>query len=118
MTLEWTRVLLTQWGRWCRGKPRTGYPTASAFYFANMGSRRGDNNDEPPEEVQLIERVICKIPHHDKQLLTMQYASNGPLWMKAIRLNLSRRTYSRRVGNAEHKVWRTLLSIDDAPKNG
>ena len=117
MTLEWTRVLLSQWGRWCRGKPRTGYPMASAFMFANMGSRAAKDDDAIPDEIAVIERVICALTPHDKQLLTAFYATNGPVWLKAGRIQLTRRTFMRRVGNAEQKVYRTLLSLDHAPKS-
>ena len=111
--IEYTRVKLSQWGRWCRGRPVTGYPTAAAFTWANTGGK-GSSGGLAPDDILETEQAVARLGQAWKQPLVAYYVSTGPLWLKAQRLNISRRTLMRRVETAERKVAEAL---DSAPKS-
>lgn len=113
--IEWTRVRLGQWGKWCRGRSISGYPSASAFMFANMGARALGDGRDVPQDIAEIDAAIAKIPAPLRQVLVIYYCTTAPLWFKATRLYISRRTLMRRLRTAEEKVHYELL-LADAPK--
>lgn len=113
--IEWTRVRLGQWGKWCRGRNISGYPSASAFMFANMGSRASGDGLDVPQDIAEIDAAVAKIPAPLRQVLVIYYCTTAPLWFKAGRLYISRRTLMRRLRTAEEKVHREIL-VADAPK--
>lgn len=111
--IEYTRMRLTQWGRWCRGRPITGYPKASAFVLANMGARATGNEGTLPDGISDIDAAVAKLSPTLKSCLIAYYIKTGPLWWKATTLGVSRRTFMRRVSTAEYRVDHFL---DAAPK--
>jgi DNA-directed RNA polymerase specialized sigma24 family protein len=113
--IEWTRVRLTNWGRWCRGRAVSGYPSASAFVFAGSGSRASKDISDAPSHIAEIDAAVAKIPAPLRQVLVMYYCTTAPLWFKAARLYISRRTLMRRLRTAEEKVHFYLL-LADAPE--
>jgi hypothetical protein len=113
--IEWTRVRLGQWGKWCRGRSVSGYPSASAFMFANSGSRASNDGQDVPSDIAEIDAAVAKVPAPLRQVLIMFYCTTGPLWFKAGRLYISRRTMMRRLRTAEEKVHHEIL-LADAPK--
>jgi transposase-like protein len=66
-----------------------------------------------PDDILETEQAVARLAQAWKQPLIAYYVSTGPLWLKAQRLNISRRTLMRRVETAERKVAETL---DSAPK--
>lgn len=113
--IEWTRVRLGQWGKWCRGRSVSGYPSASAFMFANMGARASGDGRDVPDDIAEIDAAVAKIPAPLRQVLVIYYCTTAPLWFKATRLYISRRTMMRRLRTAEEKVHHELL-LADAPE--
>jgi hypothetical protein len=113
--IEWTRVRLGQWGKWCRGRSVSGYPSASAFFWANMGSRASETGADVPNDIAEIDAAVAKIAQPLRQTLVIYYCTTGPLWFKAGRLYVSRRTLMRRLRTAEEKVHFQLM-LADAPK--
>jgi hypothetical protein len=113
--IEWTRVRLGQWGKWCRGRAISGYPTASAFFWANSGARASQSGSDAPDDIAEIDAAVGKIPQPLRQILVIYYCTTGPLWFKAGRLYMSRRTMMRRLRTAEGKVH-FQLTVANAPK--
>jgi len=113
--IEWTRVRLAQWGRWSRGRAVSGYPSASAFVFANSGARAAHDASTAPDDIAEIDAAVAKVSAPLRQVLIIYYCTSAPLWFKAARLYMSRRTLMRRVKTAEEKVNFYLL-LDAAPK--
>jgi len=111
--IEYTRLRLTAWGRWCRGRPITGYPTISAFMRANEGSRTTGNATSLPDDISEIDGAVAKLSPILKACLIAYYIKTGPLWWKATALGVSRRTFMRRVSTAEGRVNEML---DAAPR--
>lgn len=111
--IEYTRMRLTQWGRWCRGRPITGYPKAAAFMFANLGARATGNDDALPDGIEGIDKSVAKLSPILKACIIAYYVRTGPLWWKAASLGISRRTFMRRVTTAEYRVNHFL---DAAPE--
>lgn len=112
--IEYTRLRLTQWGRWCRGKAVTGYPKASAFMFANLGARATGNDGALPDGIEGIDKAVAKLSPILKACIISYYVRTGPLWWKATSLGISRRTFMRRVSTAEYRVDHFL---DAAPES-
>lgn len=113
--IEWTRVRLGQWGRWCRGRAVSGYPSASAFVFANSGARAANDLSGAPEDIAEVDAAVAKLSSPLRQVLVTYYCTSAPVWFKAARLYMSRRTLMRRVKTAEEKVHFYLV-LADAPK--
>lgn len=109
-TLTWTRMKLAQWGRWCRGLPVTGYPTAAAFTHANEGAHAKMDGCEMPVDLAEVERIVARMPVIHRVPLLQFYASKGPLEVRAARLRTSRRTLMRRVRTAERHVHLELMT--------
>lgn len=111
--IEYTRMRLTQWGRWCRGRPITGYPKASAFMFANLGAPATSNDGALPDGIEGIDKAVAKLSPILKACIIAYYVRTGPSWWKATSLGISRRTFMRRVSTAEARVNQMLA---DAPE--
>ena len=107
MVAVWTRVRLSQWGRWCRGRMPTGYPTASAFVHANEG-QRGDGGCEMPSTIGEVDRAIAELRQELRQAIFAGYVWSGPFGERARRLRWPRSTLSRRLARAESHVERNL----------
>jgi DNA-directed RNA polymerase specialized sigma24 family protein len=103
----WTRVRLSQWGRWCRGRIMTGYPSASAFTHANEGARSLDEGTMPAE-IEEIDRAVAAVRDEQRQALFACYVWVGPFTLRAIRLRWSVSTLRRRVADGEREVERNL----------
>jgi hypothetical protein len=106
--IDWTRVRLTRWGNWCKGGRRTGYPTAAAFVHANEGGRGSDTGCDMPDDIQEVEDAVRHMSHELAGVIIQVYARTGPLWLKAIRLEVSRRTLRRRLTIAEEQIDKWL----------
>lgn len=116
--IAWTRLRLAQWGRWCRGVHRTGYPTASAFVHANEGDRCKYAVADMPADLQEIEDLVNSMSHLLRQPVIAFYVRTGPLWLRAAQIGTSRRTLLRRVRTAEEWIDRNLTaSVDTRPEN-
>jgi DNA-directed RNA polymerase specialized sigma24 family protein len=111
--IEYTRLRLTQWGRWCRGRPQTGYPSMSPFMRANEGSRATGNDLALPDDILEVEQSVNKLSSPHRMALIGYYVMTGPLWLRAARLRISRRTMMRRVTTAERQI---NLRLCDAPE--
>jgi hypothetical protein len=108
--IEWTRVRLSQWGRWCRGGVQTGYPSRSAFVRAGEGARgQGDGPDLPPS-IEEVERAVRALSAELRQAIHAVYVWRGPFWVRAVRVGASERTLRRRVREAEQRVNFALTS--------
>lgn len=114
--IAWTRVRLAQWGRWCRGQVRTGYPTASAFVHAGMGDRGGYDGADMPPDLQEIENLVNSMSSILRQPLIAFYVRTGPLWLRAAHAGVSRRTLLRRVRTAEEWIDRNINTVDTRPE--
>lgn len=110
--IEWTRVRLTQWGRWCQGQRRTGYPTASAFVHANEGDRAAYDGADMPPELQEIENAVMDLSWHCRVPVLWYYTRRGPVWWKALQCRVSKTTFLRRVRTAEDVIDRRLQIVD------
>lgn len=110
MVAPWTRVRLSQWGRWCRGRPMSGYPSASAFVHANEGQRGGDVGDMP-SEIAEIDRAVAEVHDELRQALFAGYVWAGPFRLRAIRLRWSVSTLRRRLAEAEREVELNLAQF-------
>lgn len=105
--IEWTRVRLGQWGRWCRGGMQTGYPSRSAFVRAGEGAR-GDDVLTLPDELAEVERAVNASESDLRQALHAAYIWRGPMWLRAVRLGVSESTLRRRISRAEIAVNRLI----------
>lgn len=117
MSLEWTRVRLAQWGRWCRGGRRTGYPTASAFVWAGHGDRAKYDGNDMPWEIAEIENAVMLLSHHCRKPLLWYYTRTGPIWWKALQCEVPKTTFLRRVKMGEDAVDRRLTIADQKGYN-
>jgi len=112
--IAWTRVRLTQWGRHCRGGYKTGYPTQAAFVNALSGDRCKHEGEEMPADMQEVQRAVDMLPSDFRQPILKFYTKAGPLWLKAVQLEMSRETLKRRVGIAEVKIDQYLEDYANA----
>jgi len=108
--LAFTRMKLAQWARYCRGRARTGYPTAAAFTRANEGDRAHEDASAMPADLSEIDRVVAHLAELHRVPLVTFYLSRAALEVKAARLRISRRTFMRRVAVAEQTVHLRLMS--------
>lgn len=119
--IDWTRVRLTQWGRYCRGGSKTGYPTASAFVHANEGGRAQEDNSPMPPELQEVQNAIRLMSWSLAGPVHAEYIWRGPRWYKALQLGVSLSTFKRRLHTAEGVIDRRLVIIakpvDADPRN-
>ena len=106
--IDWTRVRLTRWGNWCKGGRRTGYPTAAAFVHANEGGRGSDTGCDMPDDIQEVEDAVRHMSHELAGVIIQVYARTGPLWLKAVRLEISKNTLKSRLAHAEQWLDREL----------
>jgi hypothetical protein len=109
--IEWTRVRLSQWGRYCRGGSRTGYPTASAFVHADEGGRGSDDCSPMPPELQEVEDVVRRMSWSLAGPIHADYIWQGPRWFKCVKLGISLSTYKRRLRTSEEWIDRQLVII-------
>lgn len=112
MSIEWTKVRLTQWGHWCKGKRRTGYPTASAFVHANEGDRSAYDGADMPWEIAEVENAVMDLSWHCRVPTIWYYTRIGPVWWKALQCKVSKTTFLRRVRTAEDVIDRRLKIVD------
>jgi hypothetical protein len=108
--IAWTRVRLTRWGQWCRQSTHLGYPRSAAFTHANQGGRASSDGSEMPNDVQEIEDCIKRMSYALRQPIMIVYVKPGPLWLKAYRMGISRRTLKRRLLTAEEWIDRQLMA--------
>jgi hypothetical protein len=80
-----------------------------------MGARASHSGADAPNDIAEIDAAVAKIGQPLRQVLVAYYCTTGPLWFKAGRLYMSRRTLMRRLRTAEEKVHFYLL-VDAAPK--
>lgn len=111
--IEYTRVRLSQWGRWCQGGRRTGYPTSSAFVNANTGSRCTGYDSDMPPDIEEVENAVRHLSYALASVVIAVYARKGPIWLKATKIGVSRWTLRRRLGTAERKI-EEYLNFDRA----
>jgi hypothetical protein len=108
--IEWTRVRLSQWGRWCRGGVQTGYPSRSAFVRAGEGARGEGSGPELPPSIEEVEQAVRALSAELRQAIHAVYVWRGPFWVRAVRVGASERTLRRRVREAEQRVNFALTS--------
>ena len=108
--IEWTRVRLSQWGRWCRGGVQTGYPSRSAFVRAGEGARGEGSGPELPSSIEEVEQAVRTLSADQRQAIHAVYVWRGPFWVRAVRVGASERTLRRRVREAEQRVNFALTS--------
>ena len=106
--IEWTRVRLSQWGRWCRGGVQTGYPSRSAFVRAGEGARGEGSGPELPPSIEEVEQAVRALSAELRQAIHAVYVWRGPFWVRAVRVGASERTLRRRVREAENCINSTL----------
>lgn len=111
MVAVWTRVRLSQWGSWCRGRLPTGYPTASAFVHANEGARCRDEGTMPAELAE-VERAVAALRQELRQATIAGYVWRGPWRERAGRIGVSAATLRRHLVRAEAQVERILQLAD------
>jgi hypothetical protein len=108
--IEWTRVRLSQWGRWCRGGVQTGYPSRSAFVRAGEGARGEGSGPDLPPSIEEVEQAVRTLSADQRQAIHAVYVWRGPFWVRAVRVGASERTLRRRVREAEQRVNFALTS--------
>jgi hypothetical protein len=108
--IEWTRVRLSQWGRWCRGGVQTGYPSRSAFVRAGEGARGEGSGPDLPPSIEEVEQAVRTLSAELRQAIHAVYVWRGPFWVRAVRVGASERTLRRRVREAEQRVNFALTS--------
>jgi hypothetical protein len=106
--IDWTRVRLTRWGNWCKGGRRTGYPTAAAFVHANEGGRGSDTGCDMPDDIQEVEDAVRHMSHELAGVIIQVYARTGPLWLKAVKLQISKNTLKSMLRIAEDWIDKEL----------
>ena len=106
--IEWTRVRLSQWGRWCRGGVQTGYPSRSALVRAGEGARGEGSGPELPPSIEEVEQAVRALSAELRQAIHAVYVWRGPFWVRAVRVGASERTLRRRVREAENCINSTL----------
>jgi hypothetical protein len=106
MSQWWVKRRLAWWGRWARtGLPTL--PTMCATEKARTG-RGGTPNDEMPDDVAEVDRVVCQAPRHIKIVMIVYYAQTGHVQEKANRLGLSRWQFRRLLDQGESFVAMNL----------
>lgn len=108
--IEWTRVRLSQWGRWCRGGVQTGYPSRSAFVRAGEGARGESGGLDLPPSIEEVEQAVRALSAELRQAIHAVYVWRGPFWVRAVRVGASERTLRRRVREAEQRINFALTS--------
>lgn len=108
MSIEWARVRLSSWGRWCRGGIGTGLPKSAAFVHAGEGARAYDNDKYMPSDIEEIDSIVNRLPAHPRQILIQVYTKPGSLKVKAAKLEMHRDTLRMRLRNSEIMVAREL----------
>ena len=108
MVAVWTRVRLSQWGSWCRGRLPTGYPTASAFVHAGEGARCRDEGADMPHDLREVEQAVATLRQELRQATIAGYVWRGPFSERARRLDISSSTLRRQLLRAEAQVERNL----------
>lgn len=108
--MVYTRAALTMWGQWSRG----GLPTIPSMFAAIMGGPKGQISLDAPDEIQKIDRLVCKADPDDRQILIVRYVFKGAPTEKARMLKMSRAWYYRRLERAEWYVHAALDSPVDA----
>lgn len=117
--IQWTRVRLSQWGRYCRGGLTTGYPTSSAFVHADEGARAHDDNSPMPPELEEVQRCISRMSWSLAGPIHAEYIWRGPRWFNAVKLRISLSTYKRRLRTGEEWIDRQLATcVDGDPRMG
>jgi hypothetical protein len=111
--IEYTRVRLSQWGRWCRGRLVNGYPHSAAFTHADEGERGSDWENDMPADIAEIDAIVHRLSFHLRQPLMAFYLWSGPMRVRAIRCRISKLAFFSRVAHAESWVDRQLAGHDD-----
>lgn len=114
MSIDWTRVRLTRWGKWCRTALGTGLPKSSAFVHANTGARGPDGARYMPPDIEQIEAIINRMSASLRAPLFQKYIKFGPARIKAYNLGVPLRTYYRRIDTAEAYITREL-AVESKP---
>lgn len=110
--LDWTRVRLTRWGQWCRGGENHGFPSVSIL-AKNIGES-GKVHYGPeymPPDIEEIDITVARLPVEQKACLITVYCRVGPLWWKAAKLGISRRTLRRRLDQSEIAVGQAIAVV-------
>lgn len=113
MSIEWTRVRLAQWGRYCKHGLPKAWASQSSFMNAMSGGRAYDTARDMPGDLEEVQRAVDFLPSCFRQPILQWYTKDGPLWLKAVRLDMSRETLKRRVRMAEMKIDQYLQEIAD-----
>lgn len=100
-TLAFTRACLARWGRWAFDASG-GYPTAAAYVARARGAQI------VPEGVLAVDQVIARLPaegeaHLQRRLLD-HYLRSRPLSELIEQTGITRRTYFRRLEEAQYAV--------------
>lgn len=116
MSIEWTRVRLAQWGRYCKGGYPKPLPSQSSFMNAMSGGRAYDNLRDMPDDLAEVQRAVDWLSSGFREPILQWYTKDGPQWLKAVRLGISRETLKRRVKLAEQKIDQYLMELADGSR--
>jgi hypothetical protein len=108
--MNWVRARLVRWGKHSAARAPNGWYRASSFTHANSGDRAANGEPQAPPDVQEIQELVDRMSAALRMPLIEVYTKTGPLWLKAVKLGVSRDTLRRRVGVAERWIAKELQS--------
>ena len=107
--LGWTRVRLSEWGRFCRGNVATGYPTRASFTRANEGGRSiNPGSSLMPDRILEVDQAHATLSVDLRSVLFSYYVKGRPFWLRAALLGISYPTFKRRLYTGEYIIHKRL----------
>lgn len=98
----YTRLLLTDWGRWAKGA-LPEMPTMSSIEKARIG-RGGKPSYEMPAHIAEVDKIVCHAPQPEKSVLIAFYTRSDALHLKALSCRMNRWRFRRVLQRAESYV--------------
>lgn len=113
--IELTRARLSQWGRWCRGGFKSGFPKRAAFIDGKMPHSHDGEGYMPPDVAE-IEECVNRMSFSLRQPVVAYYVMTGPLALRAFRIGIPKKIMLHRVRTAEGWIDRQLAIAVDSPE--
>lgn len=78
---------------------------------AMSGGRAHDTARDMPPDLAEVQKAVDWLPSGFREPILQWYTKDGPLWLRAVRVKMSRETLKRRVRIAEGKIDQYLQEI-------